>query len=85
MENPSNSLEWMLFLTEKYLKMFVQGTWITLYIAVIGTILGFILGYIIGIIQDMKLSDGDFFLKKILSGLSILVREKAPGQWGCRQ
>ena len=55
MENPSNSLEWMLFLTEKYLKMFVQGTWITLYIAVIGTILGFILGYVIGIIQDMNL------------------------------
>lgn len=66
MENPSNSLEWMLFLTEKYLKMFVQGTWITLYIAVIGTILGFILGYVIGIIQDMKIGSGDFILKRIM-------------------
>ncbi|MEE3358224.1 MAG: amino acid ABC transporter permease, partial [Lachnospiraceae bacterium] len=66
MENPGNSLEWMLFLTEKYLKMFLQGTWLTLYIAVIGTILGFILGYIIGIIQDMKISSGDFFPKRIL-------------------
>lgn len=66
MENPSDSLEWMLFLTEKYLKMFVQGTWITLYIAVIGTILGFILGYVIGIIQDMKIGSGDFILKRIM-------------------
>ncbi len=71
MENPTNSLEWMIFLTEKYLKMFLQGTWLTLYIAVLGTLLGFVLGYIIGIIQDMKVGEGDLFIKK---GLVFLLK-----------
>lgn len=48
--DPSNSLEWMIFLAKKYSGMFLEGTWLTLYIAVAGTILGFLLGYIIGII-----------------------------------
>lgn len=64
-ENPTNSLEWMIFLTKKYLSMFLEGTWLTLYIAVIGTLLGFVLGYLIGIIQDIKLSEGDGVVKKL--------------------
>lgn len=64
---PESSLEWMLFLAEKYAKMFVQGTGITLYIAIIGTILGFLLGYLIGFIQDAKINVGDnAFRKSIL-------------------
>lgn len=66
-ENPTNSFEWMIFLTKKYLSMFLEGTWLTLYIAVIGTLLGFVLGYLIGIIQDIKLSEGDGVVKKLLS------------------
>lgn len=62
--DPQTSLEWMIFLTSKYLKMFLDGTWLTLYIAVLGTIFGFILGYIVGIIQDMKIGSGDNILKK---------------------
>ncbi len=54
----------MFFLTQKYLKMFLDGTWLTLYIAVLGTLLGFILGYIIGIIQDIKTGQGDNPLRK---------------------
>ena len=64
-ENPTNSFEWMIFLTKKYLSMFLEGTWLTLYIAVIGTLLGFVLGYLIGIIQDIKLNEGDGILKKV--------------------
>lgn len=30
--DPQNSIEWMVFLTQKYLKMFLDGTWLTLYI-----------------------------------------------------
>lgn len=30
--NPSNSLEWMVFLAQKYSSMFIKGTWLTLYI-----------------------------------------------------
>ncbi len=56
----------MIFLVKKYSNMFIQGTWLTLYIAVIGTILGFVLGYVIGIIQDVKISEGDGIVKKTL-------------------
>ena len=65
-DNPVNSFEWMVFLTKKYLSMFLEGTWLTLYIAVLGTLLGFVLGYVIGIIQDVKINQGDLFIKKVL-------------------
>ena len=39
--SPNNIFEWMAFLAEKYSSMFLQGTWITLYVSVIGTIVGF--------------------------------------------
>lgn len=65
-ENPSSSLEWMIFLAQKYKDMFIQGTLITLYIAVIGTIIGFILGYIVGLIEDVKINEGDNVAKKVL-------------------
>ena len=45
--DPQNSIEWMLFLTRKYLGMFIEGTGLTLYIATIGTLLGFVLGYVV--------------------------------------
>lgn len=65
-ENPTTSLEWMIFLTKKYLSMFLEGTWLTLYIAVIGTLLGFVLGFLIGIVQDVKINEGDNAAKKCL-------------------
>ena len=72
-ESPVNSFEWMVFLAKKYMDMFIQGTWLTLYIAVTGTILGFILGYLIGIIQDTKINKGDNIVKKILMRLLKIV------------
>lgn len=63
--DPSNSLEWMIFMAQKYATMFRQGTWITLYIAVLGTLLGFVLGYVIGVIQDIKVNKEDGVLKKV--------------------
>ena len=33
-DTSGNSLEWMVFLAEKYSNMFLEGTWLTLYIAV---------------------------------------------------
>ncbi|MGN1148266.1 MAG: amino acid ABC transporter permease [Lachnospiraceae bacterium] len=51
-------------MAKKYATMFRQGTWITLYIAVLGTIFGFILGYVVGIIQDIKINKGDNLLKR---------------------
>ena len=54
----------MAFLAEKYSSMFLQGTWITLYVSVIGTIVGFILGYIVGIVGDIKIHKEDNPIKK---------------------
>lgn len=62
--DPSNSLEWIIFLAEKYSGMFIQGTMLTLYISVIGTILGFLLGYIAGLIQDTEIRKEDHLIKK---------------------
>lgn len=64
--DPTNSLEWMIFLMKKYVNLFVQGTWITLYVAVIGTVIGFLLGYLIGIIEDIRVNKEDNPIKKIL-------------------
>ena len=66
MASPTTSLEWMVFLAKKYAQMFIQGTWLTLYVAVIGTIIGFILGYVIGIIEDAKINKEDNPLKKFV-------------------
>ena len=62
--SPTNIFEWMVFLAEKYSSMFLQGTWITLYVSVIGTIVGFILGYIVGIVGDIKIHKEDNPIKK---------------------
>lgn len=61
---PSNSLEWMIFLLQKYSNMFIQGTLITLYVAVVGTIVGFVLGYVVGIVQDIRINSEDNIVKK---------------------
>lgn len=65
-ENPDNSLEWMIFLAKKYSNMFLEGTRLTLLIAILGTLLGFMLGYVIGIIQDTKINKCDNIAKRIL-------------------
>lgn len=64
-QTPNNTLEWMVFLARKYSNMFIDGTWLTLYIAVIGTILGFLLGYLIGIIEDIRINPGDGVVRTV--------------------
>lgn len=56
----------MIFLAQKYSSMFIQGTWLTLYIAVLGTLFGFVLGYIVGIVNDIRINEGDNPVKKLL-------------------
>ena len=63
---PTNTFEWMAFLADKYSNLFIEGTKLTLYVAVIGTIIGFILGYVLGIIEDIKIQKGDNIVKVIL-------------------
>ena len=63
---PTSAVGWMMFIAKKYSNLFIQGTLITLYVAVVGTIVGFILGYLIGIIEDIKINKEDNIIKKIL-------------------
>ncbi len=46
MAQPTNLFEWMVFLFQEYGEMFWQGTLVTLYIAIAGTIIGFVLGFV---------------------------------------
>lgn len=66
MSTPNNSAQWMMFLLNKYSKMFFQGTWLTLYIAVLGTFIGFILGFALGVLGDAKINKYDNLFKKLL-------------------
>ena len=70
---PANTIEWVIFLANKYASMFLKGTWLTLYIAVLGTLLGFVLGYVMGLIQDSKVTAGDGMVKKLFMRILKLV------------
>jgi putative lysine transport system permease protein len=63
----------MVFLTKKYSKMLLDGTKLTLYIAIAGTLLGFLLGFVLGIIGDVKINKADNIIKKILIRLLKIV------------
>ena len=65
-EEPVASYEWVAFLAKKYFSMFLSGTWITLYVAIIGTIIGFLLGFLIGVIEDVQINREDNIFKKII-------------------
>ncbi len=77
--DPSGSFEWMMFLMNKYSTLFIEGTIVTLYVAVTGTIAGFLLGYLLGIIQDLEANPGDLAIKRfmlfIIKGICILFVE----------
>lgn len=68
-DTPNTTLEWIVFIAEKYSALFIRGTWITLLISVSGTLIGFVLGYIIGIIEDTAINKEDNIVKKTLLGL----------------
>lgn len=72
---PENSVGWMLFLAKKYMNSFWKGTWITLYVAVLGTLIGFVMGYLIGIVQDIRVNREDSILKRVVVRLLKLVCE----------
>lgn len=63
--NPSNIIEWVVYIACEYRTMFLEGLWVTLYISVIGTVAGFILGYLVGMIQDIKVNKQDNIFKRI--------------------
>lgn len=67
-DTPRNSFEWIIFLARKYANLFLEGTLVTLLVAVTGTIIGFILGYIIGIVLDTHINKDDNIVKRAALG-----------------
>lgn len=67
-ETPNGIFERIWFIATEYSELFINGTILTLIIAVSGTILGFILGFIVGIAEDSKISKNDPLPKKIILG-----------------
>lgn len=61
---PTGVIDWMIYLLVNYKDSFIQGTIITLEIAVIGTFIGFILGYVLGIADDLNINKDDNIIKK---------------------
>ena len=68
-KDPTNMIEWIVYIALEYKDMFLQGLWITLYISIAGTLVGFIVGYLVGIVQDIKINKDDNIIKRILMRL----------------
>ncbi|CDA72870.1 aBC-type amino acid transport/signal transduction system periplasmic component/domain protein [Ruminococcus sp. CAG:579] len=68
-KDPTNMIEWIVYIALEYKDMFLQGLWITLYISIVGTLVGFIVGYLVGIVQDIKINKDDNIIKRILMRL----------------
>lgn len=67
--SPSNSLEWIIFFAVEYKESFFQGTVLTLYVSIMGTLLGFILGFVMGVVDDISIEKESFILKRIFLNL----------------
>ncbi len=65
MAQPTNLFEWMVFLFQEYGEMFWQGTLVTLYIAIAGTIIGFVLGFVLGVLSDLQVSPHDPWYRRL--------------------
>lgn len=57
--------KWAAFIAEKYASMFLEATWTTLYVAILGTILGFLLGFGVGVVNATTIHKEDSIFKKI--------------------
>ena len=62
----SGVLEWAWFIAQKYSDIFLKATWVTFYVAVLGTILGYLLGFLVGVVNTTKIHKEDNIFKKIL-------------------
>jgi len=63
----NGSVDWAIFIAQKYAQMFLNATWTTLYISVIGTVLGFLLGFVVGVINTNQGHPEDFIFKRIIN------------------
>ena len=59
-----NWIQWIITILEEYGRNFITGTFVTLEIAILGTVLGFLLGFGLGIIRSTPISSEDGFIKR---------------------
>ena len=59
-------MEWIIFLTEKYWKLLLEGTLVTLEIAFLGTLAGYLIGFLMGFVKKTQINTEDGTVKKIL-------------------
>lgn len=57
---------WIIYILEEYWPYFLQGTWLTLVIAVLGTLIGFAPGFAIGMVESVPMPEKGNPLKKLL-------------------
>ncbi|MDR1600701.1 MAG: amino acid ABC transporter permease [Oscillospiraceae bacterium] len=51
---PTSFFGWVGFLLEKYGPLFLRGAWVTLFVAITGTVLGFLIGLLVAIARSVK-------------------------------
>lgn len=65
-ETPTSVWGWIVFIARQYADLFVEGTIVTLEIAIVGTILGFVLGFAVGMVSDLTINKDDPLYKRVL-------------------
>ncbi|MDR0852183.1 MAG: amino acid ABC transporter permease [Clostridiales Family XIII bacterium] len=58
--------DWILLYIDKYGELFLQGTGITLLLAVVGTVAGGVIGLLVAIVREIHIEKNDILLKKIV-------------------
>lgn len=62
---PETFFGWVLFLLNEYGEVLLQGAFVTLLLAVVGTFIGCLIGLVVGIIQTIPMEDTDSKIKKL--------------------
>ncbi len=61
MNVPTSFFGWVSFLLERYGQLFLQGTGVTLLVALSGTIIGFVIGLLVAIVRTIPLPRGKWY------------------------
>ena len=58
-------VEWIIFLVEKYWKLLLEGTLVTIEIAFWGTLAGYLIGFLMGFVKKIQINQEDKMVKKL--------------------
>lgn len=72
MEN-ANSMEWIIFLTKKYWSLLIDGTIVTMKIAILGSLFGYLVGFFMGFIKKAETNREDGILKNLMISVTKMI------------